>query len=858
MTPQHGKVGGAWWQRLHHGLMPDYNRKATAYWWTVLLLGGAILGHALFTVASSSVGQALQVAAGVALAVLAGWFPVRVPGMKNSFAAADIVTFVLLLMFGAPAATLAAAAEVATVSWRTSKRWTSRLGSPAIAAVAMGIASSTLQAAVQAVQAAGLYNQGVLLLLTLGCAALNFLLSALLITGTQHLKLNRWPVWTDMLASFGWFGTTAMGSAAIAGLLFAAFQTAGIVVLLGAVPIMALLMASLHYFFLQQQANERTLQLQIEAEQREAALIATHLRELQASERRFHNAFAHAAIGMALVAADGRVLQANGALCRLLDRPADTPAGDLDLSRIVDPAYQAAFDADLAQLAAGLSVSFAAEFRLLRGDGSGVWASVHGSVYSEPGVGSPVFILQWEDTTERHLNEARLHDMAFHDSLTGLPNRRQLNALLLQASARLQADPQRHFSLLFLDFDRFKLINDSLGHTVGDELLVLMARRLRHHVRSQDAIARLGGDEFAILTDAGEGGALAAALASRLLVALREPFQVAGHGVTISASIGIASSQVSSGSPVDMLRDADTAMYTAKLTGKARYAVFEPGLHAAVSRRRRLEADLPAALAGGQIWLAYQPLYDLASRRLLGFEALARWSHPDLGAVGPDTFIPVAEEAGLMPQLTDFALQGACGELRRWHAAAPQFADLTMHINVSRNDLPHAGFVPSVMAALQRAGLAPRHLTLELTENILMEQLEAAMPVLEDLRRQGVSLSLDDFGTGSSSLRHLSGLPIDSLKIDRSFVANLGPLASEAAVIGAIVSMGRSLGRTVIAEGIETPAQATMLQELGCEAGQGFHFCHPLPPQQIDTLLADIAAGPPGWPQPQAPSPRLQ
>ena len=294
--------------------------------------------------------------------------------------------------------------------------------------------------------------------------------------------------------------------------------------------------------------------------------------------------------------------------------------------------------------------------------------------------------------------------------------------------------------------------------------------------------------------------------------------------------------------PAEMLRDADTAMYKAKAGGKARYALFDTGLHTEVSHRLRLEGDLRRALAAGQLSVAYQPLFDLASKRVTGFEALARWEHPELGTISPTAFIPVAEDAGLMVGLTDFVLRSACNQLRQWQLRHREFADLGMHVNVSGNDIAHAAFVTRVITAVAEAQLQPQHLSLELTENILMERLEAALPKLTELRRLGVGLSVDDFGTGYSSLRHLSSLPVNSLKIDRAFVADLQRGSNEAAVVRAIVLLGNSLGKTIIAEGIETPAQMEQLLQMGCTAGQGFHLSRPLAPALIDQLLDDMAA----------------
>ena len=837
LTPSPG--ARAWWARLHRAMMPDYNRAATTYWWVMVLLGTAVFAHTLRSLLALPSPELARIGAGAAIAMLAGFFPVRIPRSKNSFAAGEIFIFLLLLLHGPAAAALAAAGEGLIGSWRTSKRWTSRIVSPAMACTAMYATGSLLRLGIDVFASSGMDSGALLLVATVLCAIFYFALNTLLITAVPYLKLSKWPSVRELFGSFGWVGITYAGSAAIACLLFLTFQKSGVGVLMAAAPIIGMLLTTLHYFFRQQEADESIRKNHLLAVEREADLAARHMRALEVSERRFHSAFTHASIGMALVSFEGRVLQVNAALRTLLGVHDDAAITQHLIGDFVDAADNAMLGERLGQLRAQQIPAFAVELRLRHRDGIDVWAAVHGSFFSEVDSAEPCLILQVQDITARRQAEVGLHHIAFHDSLTGLPNRRRFLEQLTQVLDRFGADPQRHFGLLFLDFDRFKLINDSLGHAVGDEFLVQVARRIRDHVRPRDIVARLGGDEFAILTDLLDSEHDAITLAERLLEVLRQPFHIAGTDITTSASIGITFSGMGYATPADMLRDADTAMYKAKLGGKARYALFDSGLHTEVSHRLRLEGDLRRALAAGQLSVAYQPLFDLASRRITGFEALARWQHPELGAISPIAFIAVAEEAGLMVQLTDFMLRTACRQLRQWQQRDRGFAELKMHVNVSGNDIAHGALVARVTAAIDAAGLQPSHLALELTENILMERLEAALPMLTDLRQLGVGLSVDDFGTGYSSLRHLSSLPVNSLKIDRAFIADLQRGSNEAAVVRAIVLLGNSLGKAIIAEGIETAAQLEQLLQMGCAAGQGFYLARPLPPEGIAALLDD-------------------
>jgi diguanylate cyclase (GGDEF)-like protein/PAS domain S-box-containing protein len=817
--------------------MPDYNRPATVYWWLVVAAGSVALAHAMWWLTQQAAGTQGLVLAGMAIAMTAGFFPVRVAHSKNAFTAGEIFIFLLLLMHGPQAALLAAAGEALVGSFRASRRWTSRLASPAMAALAMLAAGSALQA----VRHATGNHPGLLVVLAMLLAVSYFALNTLLVTGVARLKRGEWWTASDLFAVFGWVGIAYAGSGTVAVLLFLTYEQTGLDVLAATVPLLGMLLATLHYFFRQQEAADAVRQSAAEAAERERELAARHVRELEASERRFHSAFTHASIGMALLGFDGRVLQANDALRELLGLSDPALLGH-DIGRHVHPEDQAALQAALAQVGETGGEDFALEMRCQHQDGHSVWVAAHGARFSEPDSDAPCLILQTQDISARRAAEAGLHHIAFHDSLTGLPNRRRFHELLAQAVERAnaaEAGQADAFAVMFLDFDRFKLINDSLGHSAGDDFLVQVARRISGCLRPSDVVARLGGDEFAVLLLGLEHDRIALSLADRLLEALKQPYLVAGTAINSSASIGITFSSFGPRNTEDVLRDADTAMYKAKGAGKARYALFDASLHTEVAKRLRLEGDLRRAIDAGQLSVAYQPIYDLEAGRISGFEALARWHHGADGDVSPATFIPIAEETGLIQRVSDFVLNCACHQLARWQALDPAFAELTMSVNVSGNDVAHSGFVGRVTRALVEAGLNARHLTLELTENILMARLEAALPMLGELRQLGVTLAVDDFGTGYSSLSHLSTLPIDTLKIDRSFVQRLDIGSKEAAVVRAIALLGLSLGKTIVAEGVETSAQAEQLREMGCQLGQGYHLGKPMPADTVTALLQD-------------------
>ncbi|HSW23305.1 MAG TPA: diguanylate cyclase, partial [Burkholderiaceae bacterium] len=696
-----------WWAALHTALMPDYNRKAAAYWWFMALLGLCSLGLALHHLAALPPAAQAQVAIGCAVAMLAGLYPVRIPGSKNSFAAGEIFIFLLLLMHGPSAAVLAAAGEALVGSMRSSKRWTSRLVSPALAAIAMGVAGNTLHAALQGLRALGMLNEVVLLVVAMTFAIGYFLLNTSLITVIPHLKRNE-PMRLSTLMGFGWVGITYAASSLIAGLLFLTFEQVGVGVLTAAVPIIAMLLVMLHVYFRKREFDDAAHRVRLEAAERESEQNARHLSELGVSEQRFHSAFSNAAIGMALVSVNGQVLQANASMLALVGRQEHDLVGR-EFGAIVHAHDAAALAERLTHCALGGDAA-SIELRINHPTGQEVWVSIHTGTFADGAIAVPRLILQAQDITARRSAETRLQHIAYHDHLTGLANRARFRDGLAGAIERCRADPTRGFAVMYLDFDRFKLINDTLGHSAGDQFLVVVAQRIVRQVRPTDIVGRLGGDEFAILVEQTGGEEMALALAERLQQTFREPFQLDGTEVNSSASIGITFSSVGYETPDEVLRDADIAMYRAKASGRARHALFDTALRSQLSDQVRLEADLRQAIEHDQIKLAFQPIFDLASGRIVSFEALARWTHAERGPVPPQRFIAVAEESGLIGRLTERILSMACQQLRGWQASTgnPQ---LRMQVNLSGIDLCHSGLASHVANLLRAHGIEASQLT---------------------------------------------------------------------------------------------------------------------------------------------------
>jgi diguanylate cyclase (GGDEF)-like protein/PAS domain S-box-containing protein len=439
------------------------------------------------------------------------------------------------------------------------------------------------------------------------------------------------------------------------------------------------------------------------------------------------------------------------------------------------------------------------------------------------------------DAFERQATEDDIRHRALHDPLTGLPNRVLFLDRLQQALARMRRRSALS-AILFLDFDRFKLVNDSLGHKVGDELLAAAAPRLKQAVRSSDTVARFGGDEFAILLEdiAGEHDAIE--MAERIASVFTRPFVLAGEEHFVTTSIGI---MLAEGGELaeDLVRDADAAMYRAKDRGRARYEMFDEIMRGRAMSRLRVENDLRRALERDELRLAYQPVVSLRDGSIVSVEALVRWEHPQRGIVQPAEFITVAEENGLIEPIGRWVLEHACRQAAAWYDALPDQAPLAMSVNLSAVQLENRRLAEIVAAALRGAGLDPSCLTLEITESVMVGGDEALTGALQALKATGVRLVLDDFGTGYSSLSYLTRLPLDALKVDQSFVDGLGSEAHDTAITEAIIAMSHALSLEVVGEGVETALQVSELRRLGCDLAQGYHFSRPVPAHEITRML---------------------
>lgn len=441
-----------------------------------------------------------------------------------------------------------------------------------------------------------------------------------------------------------------------------------------------------------------------------------------------------------------------------------------------------------------------------------------------------------QEIAQREQAQKLLKYMAMHDPLTDLPNRTLFLNHLEEALQQLQQTPDHSFSLLFLDCDRFKAINDALGHLVGDQFLVAIGQRLQTCVGDQ-MLARLGGDEFTILLQNTPNETVATSVAETIQQNLLRPFDINGNEFFISASIGIVISHSSYKQPADMLRDADTAMYRAKALGKARHVVFNTSMHEDVQNSLQLETDLRRAIDRQEFILNYQPIVALDTGLIRGFEALVRWISPDLGFVSPGQFIPLAEDTGLIIPLGEWVLREACRQLRTWQTENLTDIPLTMSVNLSVKQFSQPNLIETIDQILAETQLSAHCLKLEITESAIMENSESAAKILDQLRARHIHLSIDDFGTGYSSLSYLNRFPVNTLKVDRSFVSRLDSDEPNIAIVQAIVTLAQTMGMDVVAEGIETTEQQLQLKSLGCEYGQGYLFCKPVNAEAASEIL---------------------
>ncbi|MFN6962815.1 MAG: putative bifunctional diguanylate cyclase/phosphodiesterase [Pyrinomonadaceae bacterium] len=811
----------------------DRSKRTNAYMALVILSGFACLAAAVRAVPTAKLDIEFLLVAVLTICA-SSRVSVRIPSLKSHISVSDTFIFLTLLLYGGEFAILLAAADAFVSSWRFCSRKVTVLFNTAAMAASTSLVYAVLLAA-------GFYTEDKLH--GHRGSVGDFIIAMSLIAMTQFAANTTLAALHEAIKTATRFGTVWQSKylwtflsysigAAGAGVLVQLFDRIGFWAILASFPVILFVFLTYRMYL---QNVEMSLKQAEQAEQY-ARVLEEQSAALQESEERFRSAFDHAPIGIALVSVDNRWLKVNEALCsilgytedELLERDVESVVYDDDLRQVTRM---------LAEVKSGNAESHQNESRFVHKRGRTVWTSWSVSSAQGGKLDGRHLILQVQNITDRKHAEERLQYEATHDALTGLANRSLLMCRLDEAVVHSQMDQRYRVSLLFIDLDRFKNVNDSLGHLYGDRLLIEISQRLRECMRPGDMIARIGGDEFVILIEGHHADDEVVSIAERVHERFTVPFALGQHEVYSSASIGILHANEHHRSGEEMMRDADTAMYHAKRSGRARHEVFDIRMHKAANETLRLETMLRRAVENREFTVWYQPIFDLANRRLSGVEALARWHDDILGEVPPTRFIPIAEEIGLIEMLGEFIIRQACTDFASVKSSSAEFADLSLSVNLSCRQFANPNLVERISRLLAETSFPPSCLKLEITESVFIEHQERAIRMLHQLRETGIEFNVDDFGTGYSNLSYLAELPISCLKIDRSFVSLLDQRGAKSALVHTIVALARNLGLRVVAEGIETGRQLDEISRLDCDYGQGFLLAPPMRAEDLRDLL---------------------
>ena len=763
---------------------------------------------------------------------------VQIPSVKSHISVSDTFIFIAILVYGGEAGILLATLDTIFSSFKVSKTRLTYFFNVAVSVVTTASTVWLLRGIFGPLKDLGsgeFTTEYVAAVCLMGL--FQYITNSGLVAACVALRAKK-PIWKMWKDNFLWTSITYFAGASAAGIVDKLVVNFGLLAFLSALPIVGVV----YFTYTTYLKNVESASKQAEQAEHHVKQLSHHIAEqervsraLKESEEYFRNAFDHAA-GMAVINTDGRWMQVNDSLCTMLGYTEEellmqgfqviTHPGDLgnDLS-------------NLYQLLEKKIPNYQLEKRYCHKFGHTVWVLQSASLVNDADGKARHVIFQIQDISDRKKAEELIHHAAFHDALTGLPNRTLFSDRLSMAVERAKRSPDYEYAVIFVDLDRFKIVNDSLGHSQGDKLLVDLAKRLQSSVRSIDTVARLGGDEFAILMDGVSSIDDATFLAERIQACLNEPFNLDGHHFVSTASMGIAYSKTGYNKPEDVLRDADTAMYLAKSSGKARHQVFNNSMHTSVVHALTIENELRLALEREEIQPYFQPILDLRTGDIVGFEALARWLHPERGLISPADFVPLAEETGLIVPIGLSILSQSCKQLAKWQEEydAPQ---LSVSVNLSGKQLHEAKLFDNITNVLIEAKLMPGALKMEITESVVMADTELSVQMIMKLKDIGVQISIDDFGTGYSSLSYLHKIPFDVLKIDRTFVSRMLMDKESRSIVKTITTLASELEKSVIAEGIEEAEQQVMLVEMGCQFGQGYLYSKPIDALSAGQLLA--------------------
>lgn len=808
------------------------NQKLTqVYMVSVIIVGMACLAFALYKLPLQVVDLRFLFLATFTIG-FGSRITVQIPKFKSHISVSDTFIFLALILFGGEAAIVLAATEAFCSAWRFCNKKITILFN----AAAMALSTSSV---VLALKLAGMDTEAELH----GHTFHDFLATASVMAFVQFfantglssvygaLKTGN-PWWETWKTHYLWIFLTYAIGALSAGALVKAIDYAGFITLVATIPVILFIYLTYRMYL----KNVEMSLTQAEQAREHAELLEKQSAALAESEERFRSAFDYAPIGIALVSSNGNWLKVNKALCQIL--------GYSEEEFLATDFQSMIFTEDLGnalikihELLAGKIPTCQMEQRYLHKEGKTVWTLWSASTVSYSKKAQPNLIFQIQDITDKKIAEEKLQYEATHDSLTGLPNRAFFMSRLGQALERAKNDSSYKVSVLFIDLDRFKVINDSLGHLIGDQLLMGISERLRDCLRPTDMVARLGGDEFMILVEGKYEEKEVIRIAERVQEKFRYPFDLSGHEIYSSASIGILNRTERHLKPEDLMRDADTAMYQAKRAGKSRHEVFDPHMHEKVKEALKIETDLRRAIERREIFAHYQPIYSLMTGEVEGFEALARWKHPTLGIIPPEKFIPLAEEIGLIDSLGSHVLRTACLEMHQLMQDINTSQKLILSVNLSCKQFSNPNLVFKIEKILEETQFPANQLKLEITESVFFEYQEKAIEMLNRLRKSGIEINIDDFGTGYSNLNYLRQLPISTLKIDRSFISPIKSNDDDTEIVQTIILLAHNLGLKVIAEGVETEIQHKILKKLNCEGAQGSFFAEPMSFEEVRFFL---------------------
>jgi diguanylate cyclase (GGDEF)-like protein/PAS domain S-box-containing protein len=799
---------------------PPPHRHTQTYFRLLIATGGAALACALWRLPAARLDFHFLLLCILTL-LIGSRITVKIPRLSSHVSVSDTFLLLGILLCGGEAGILLATLDGFSSTLRLSRRPQTFMANMAVTALSTSLTVWVLRLCFGSVEAVAAGEASLFVTAVCVMAVTQYAVNSGLVAAGMAFKTGQglWQTWRKY---YLWTSITYFVGAVAAGVIVQLIGVVGFTAFVVATPMIAIVYLTYQTYLKNIETVER------------------HVAALQESEERFRSAFDYAAIGMALVSTEGRWLQVNRSLCDILGYTERELLG-MTFQEITHPDELASVNSHVRLMLDGHAPTCQTEKRYIHKEGRVVWIYLSISRVGSGQADDSRLIFQIQDITDRKQAERQLLHDAFHDALTGLSNRALFMDRLKLALARHKRLGADHFAVLFLDLDRFKVINDSLGHAIGDQLLVGIARRLETCLRPGDTVARLGGDEFTILLEDVTDSREVTTIAQRIQKELALPFNLGGHEVYTTASIGIAPSTTGYERPDDILRDADTAMYRAKSLGKSRYEIFDKEMHTRAVNLLHLETDLRRALDRREFTVYYQPIVSLETGETMGFEALLRWRHPVHGYIPPDEFIPVAEETGLILPIGRWALEEACRQMREWQEQFPRAAEMYVSVNLSGRQFANPELCEQIKEALETTGLSPASLKLEVTESVVMENIEKTIEMLRQLRALGVESSIDDFGTGYSSLSYLHHFPSTTLKIDRSFISRMGGADENAEIVRTILLLARNLGMRVVAEGVETEGQLAQLQSLSCEYAQGYLFSKAVNAAAVGRMLSEAS-----------------